>query len=44
MRCVLTEEEINLTVDLLLNKYELSTNFLNKLFGREKKGCSRKNT
>ncbi|MFW6029255.1 MAG: DEAD/DEAH box helicase [Halanaerobiales bacterium] len=35
MRCILNENEIKTTVDLLLNKYELSTRFLNKLYGRE---------
>lgn len=37
MRYTLTEEEINTTVDLLLNKYHLSTNFLNQLYGRQLK-------
>lgn len=41
MRCILTEEEIEITVDLLLNKYELSTKFLNKLYGDNFKSASK---
>ncbi|MFD3156740.1 DEAD/DEAH box helicase [Haloimpatiens sp. FM7330] len=40
MRGTLSDEEIRLTVDLLINKYELSTKFLNKLFGRDLKEAS----
>jgi len=34
MRYNLNEEEIKITVGLLINEYELSTNFLNELYGR----------
>ena len=32
MRYTLKDSEIKEVVDLLINKYELSTNFLNKLY------------
>ena len=35
MRYTLKDSEIKDVVDLLINKYELSTNFLNKLYGIE---------
>ena len=34
MRYNLNEEEIKITVGLLINEYEISTNFLNELYGR----------
>lgn len=37
MRYTLSEKEINITVDLLLNKYEISTQLLNDLYGRRHK-------
>lgn len=37
MRYTLNEEELKITVDLLLNKYDISTNFLNDLYGRRQK-------
>ncbi len=37
MRYTLTDEEVKITVDLLLNKYDISTNFLNELYGRQHK-------
>ena len=37
MRYTLTEEELNIATDLLLNKYEISMNFLNELYGRQLK-------
>ena len=37
MRYTLKDSEIKEVVDLLINKYELSTNFLNKLYGIEEK-------
>lgn len=37
MRYKLNEEELKITVDLLLNKYDISTNFLNELYGRRQK-------
>ncbi len=37
MRYTLTEEEIKTTSELLLNEYEISTNFLNELYGRQQK-------
>ena len=37
MRYTLKDNEIKEVVDLLINKYELSTNFLNKLYGIEEK-------
>lgn len=40
MRYTLTEKEINTTVDLLINKYELSTRFLNNMFGKDLKDNS----
>lgn len=35
MRFTLNENEIKLTVDLLINTYDLSTKFLNKLYGHK---------
>jgi hypothetical protein len=37
MRYTLNEKELEITVDLLLNRYEISTNFLNDLYGRRQK-------
>ena len=37
MRYTLNEEELKITVDLLLNKYDISTNFFNDLYGRRQK-------
>lgn len=37
MRYTLNEEELKITLDLLLNKYDISTNFLNKLYGRKQR-------
>lgn len=37
MRYTLTDEEVKITTDLLLNKYDISTNFLNELYGRQHK-------
>ena len=37
MRYDLNEEEIKITVDLLINKYGISTKFLNYLYGRNMK-------
>lgn len=37
MRYMLSEDEIKITLELLLNKYEISTNFLNDLYGRQQK-------
>lgn len=34
---MLTEEEINTVVDLMINTYDISTNFLNELYGRQLK-------
>lgn len=40
MRYTLNENEIKICVDLLIDKYELSTNFLNKLFGKRLRSAS----
>lgn len=40
MRYLLNEDEIKKTVDLLLNQYELSTKFLNDLYGRKLKDAT----
>lgn len=37
MRYTLNEKELEITVDLLMNRYEISTNFLNDLYGRRQK-------
>ena len=37
MRCTLKENEIDNIIDLLINKYQLSTRFLNKLYGESEK-------
>ena len=37
MRYTLKEEEIKTTLDLLLDKYDISTNFLNELYGRQQR-------
>ena len=37
LKLKLKDSEIKEVVDLLINKYELSTNFLNKLYGIEEK-------
>lgn len=40
MRYDLNEEEIKITVDLLINKYGISTKFLNYLYGRNMKDAT----
>lgn len=40
MRYTLKESEINIIIDLLINKYKLSTRFLNKLYGEAEKNIA----
>ncbi len=40
MRCNLLEEEVDQIVDLLVNKYELSTYMINKLYGNSEKDAT----